>query len=59
MSYFVYIIESEIDGTFYIGISSDPKRRLEKHNLPHKGFTSRKRPWKLVRQGILCEIKRC
>ncbi|WP_130276580.1 GIY-YIG nuclease family protein [Cecembia calidifontis] len=36
MIHFVYIIESEADGTFYIGVSSDPEKRLGKHNLPHK-----------------------
>jgi putative endonuclease len=48
MSYFVYIIQSELDGTYYIGASQDPYGRLEKHNRPHKGFTGRKQPWKLV-----------
>ena len=48
MVYFVYIIESEIDGTYYVGASQDPMARLEKHNSNHKGFTARKQPWKLV-----------
>ncbi|RZS97737.1 GIY-YIG nuclease family protein [Cecembia calidifontis] len=55
MIHFVYIIESEADGTFYIGVSSDPEKRLERHNLPHKGFTSRKRPWKLVYKEKFCD----
>ncbi|MFC4871009.1 GIY-YIG nuclease family protein [Negadavirga shengliensis] len=48
MEYFVYILESEVDGTYYVGVSEDPDKRLKKHNLPHKGFTGRKRPWKIV-----------
>jgi len=48
MAHFVYIIESEVDGTYYIGSSQDPEIRLEKHNRPHKGYTARKQPWKLV-----------
>ena len=48
MAHYVYIIESEVDGTYYIGSSADPSKRLEKHNSPHKGFTGRKQPWKLV-----------
>ncbi|WP_209332958.1 GIY-YIG nuclease family protein [Lunatimonas salinarum] len=48
MAHFVYIIQSELDGTFYIGESKDPTDRLEKHNRPHKGFTARKQPWKIV-----------
>jgi putative endonuclease len=48
MAYFVYIIESELDGTYYVGVSKDPPARLEKHNGHHRGFTTRKQPWKLV-----------
>ncbi len=48
MACYVYILESETDGTYYVGASEDPWKRLEKHNLPHKGFTGSKRPWKIV-----------
>jgi putative endonuclease len=48
MVYYVYILQSEKDGTFYIGSSQDPNLRLQKHNAPHKGYTSRKQPWKIV-----------
>jgi putative endonuclease len=33
---------------YYVGISSNPERRLEFHNSMEKGFTSRYRPWKSV-----------
>ncbi len=48
MSHYTYILQSEKDGSFYIGCSENPERRLEKHNLPHKGYTAKKQPWKLV-----------
>ncbi|WP_035805607.1 GIY-YIG nuclease family protein [Lunatimonas lonarensis] len=48
MAHFVYILQSEKDGTFYIGESKDPLGRLEKHNRQHKGYTARKQPWKIV-----------
>ena len=48
MAYYTYILESEMDGTYYIGSSRDPEKRLEKHNQPHHGYTGRKQPWKLV-----------
>jgi len=48
MDYFVYILQSGKDGSFYIGSSNDPIQRLEKHNAPHKGYTSKKQPWKIV-----------
>jgi len=43
--YFVYIIQSELDSSFYIGYSRDVTRRLEKHNTATKGYTARKKPW--------------
>ncbi|NHE56491.1 GIY-YIG nuclease family protein [Cyclobacterium plantarum] len=48
MTHYIYILESESDGSFYIGSSQDPVERLSKHNRPHKGYTARKQPWKLV-----------
>src|SRR5690606_31563286 len=48
MAYYIYILESERDGTYYIGSSQDPGTRLAKHNRPHAGYTGRKQPWKLV-----------
>ncbi|MBZ0326719.1 MAG: GIY-YIG nuclease family protein [Altibacter sp.] len=46
--YFVYIIESERDGTYYIGQSDNLEKRLELHNNGFSKYTSRKLPWKLV-----------
>ena len=49
--FFVYIIESEKNGMYYIGHSDDPQRRLKEHNeTSHKTFTSKHRPWKLIAQ---------
>ena len=48
MSHFVYIIQSDKDGSFYIGASSDPVTRLQRHNAPHQGYTAGKQPWKIV-----------
>ena len=48
MGHFIYIIQSDKDGSFYIGSSTDPALRLRKHNAPHKGYTARKQPWRLV-----------
>jgi putative endonuclease len=46
--YYVYIIRSLKDGTFYKGYSSDYEKRLEEHNLGLSTYTSTKLPWELV-----------
>ena len=46
--FFLYIIQSEMDGSFYIGYSANPTNRLNKHNTAKSGYTSRKKPWVLV-----------
>ena len=48
MGHFVYILQSEENGRYYIGESSDPERRLEHNNSTSTGFTARYRPWRLV-----------
>ncbi|WP_245189776.1 GIY-YIG nuclease family protein [Lunatimonas salinarum] len=51
MAHFVYIIQSELDGTFYIGESKDPTDRLEKHNRPHKAVQAYKFQLQADREG--------
>jgi putative endonuclease len=48
MKFFVYILESEIDGSFYIGQTSNLDERLKRHNKGHNPSTKTKRPWKLI-----------
>ncbi len=48
MSYYVYILQSEKDGTFYKGSTENPLKRLEQHNLGFSIYTKTKRPWILV-----------
>ncbi|MBK7812478.1 MAG: GIY-YIG nuclease family protein [Saprospiraceae bacterium] len=48
MEHYVYIIESEMDGTFYKGYSLNPLKRLEAHNEGETEFSAMKIPWKLV-----------
>jgi putative endonuclease len=43
--YFVYIIESKIDSSFYIGYTKDVKSRLDGHNRGKTVYTKRKMPW--------------
>ena len=48
MPFFVYIIQSEVDGSFYKGFSENVFNRLEHHNAGKSSYTSNKVPWKLV-----------
>jgi putative endonuclease len=50
MSFFVYILQSEQDGSYYIGYSEDPEKRIEDHNSGRARYTRHKIPWKLVYQ---------
>ena len=45
---YVYLLQSRQDGTFYVGWTTDPVRRLVEHNAAIAGYTSRKRPWRLI-----------
>jgi len=46
--YYVYIIQSEVDGSFYKGFTIDYLKRLAAHNAGLSTYTSRKIPWKLM-----------
>jgi len=50
MAYFVYILQSEQDNSYYKGFTENPERRLSQHNNGESRYTSRKMPWKLVYQ---------
>lgn len=44
----VYILQSEVDGTFYVGYTGDVEKRLKQHNAGRSTYTSRHRPYRLV-----------
>ena len=46
--HYVYILQSQTDGTYYIGSTQDIDARLERHNQGRSNYTKSKRPWKLV-----------
>ena len=49
MSFYVYILESEQSGRWYIGMSEDPEKRLrEEHNAGRVRATKGYRPYKLI-----------
>ena len=46
--YYVYIIQSQLDNSFYIGFSENVDARLREHNVGRTNYTSKKRRWILV-----------
>ena len=48
MPFYVYIIQSQVDESFYKGFSEDPCKRLIQHNQGETFSTQRLVPWKLV-----------
>ena len=46
--FYVYILESEKDSSFYIGQTNDLQKRLAFHNQGLSKYTSRKIPWYIV-----------
>ena len=48
MSFYVYIIQSEKDQSYYKGFTENYLLRLEFHNKGCSTYTSRKIPWRFV-----------
>lgn len=53
MVFHLYILQSEKDSGFYVGISSDVYKRLQAHNAGTTCSTKGRRPFKLVYTEIL------
>ncbi|MFH1866552.1 MAG: GIY-YIG nuclease family protein [Patescibacteria group bacterium] len=46
--FYVYALKSEKDGRLYIGLSSNPERRLKEHNDGKTHSTRSRRPFKII-----------
>jgi len=53
MAYFVYILQSERDGSYYVGHTSNLEDRLKRHNERRSLYTRAKVPWKLIYHEIV------
>ncbi|TDH29239.1 GIY-YIG nuclease family protein [Segetibacter sp. 3557_3] len=53
MPFYVYIIQSQKDLSYYKGFTEDPVLRLQRHNSGESAYTRHKMPWKLVYLEIL------
>ncbi|MCF8119871.1 MAG: GIY-YIG nuclease family protein [Deltaproteobacteria bacterium] len=47
VAYYVYILQSEKDSTYYVGSTQDLESRLERHNQGRSKYTKGKGPWKI------------
>jgi putative endonuclease len=45
--FFVYVIRSDINGHFYVGMTADVDKRIVKHNDGSTRSTKPYRPWQL------------
>jgi len=50
MPFYVYILQSDLDQSFYTGHTADLDERVRRHNDGRSCYTKTKRPWKLVYQ---------
>ena len=48
MPYFVYILKSDADASYYIGSTGDLNERLLRHNEGRSAYTKGMGPWNLV-----------
>ena len=48
MAYYLYIIQSDKDDSFYIGTTQNLDERILRHNQGRSKYTKSKRPWNLV-----------
>ncbi len=46
--FYVYLIQSQLDHSFYVGYTKDLENRLKQHNNGGSTYTKRKIPWTLV-----------
>lgn len=46
--YFVYILQSLKDGSFYFGMTSNLENRYFRHNHNQERYTRKKGPWKMI-----------
>ena len=49
MKYHVYILWSQTIKKYYVGSTNDVNKRLEEHNAGNGKFTSRGRPWIIIK----------
>ncbi|TAE51415.1 MAG: GIY-YIG nuclease family protein [Bacteroidetes bacterium] len=46
--HYLYILQSELDQSYYVGSTQGVEQRLASHNAGRGRYTRKKMPWKLV-----------
>ena len=46
--YYIYVLESEKDGSWYTGYTADLKNRIKEHNSGYTNSTKNRTPWRLI-----------
>ena len=46
--YYVYVLKSKFNDSFYVGSTKDLKRRFQEHNNAESDYTKKFLPWELV-----------
>jgi putative endonuclease len=54
--YYVYFLQSELNGRYYVGITNNVERRLKEHNSGIVRSTAPYKPWKLKRLENYADI---
>ena len=46
--YYIYLIQSKIDDSKYVGYTNNLEDRIKRHNTGKEKYTKNKKPWKLI-----------
>ena len=46
--FYIYILQSELDYSYYVGFTENIENRVYEHNFGRTGYSKSKRPWKLI-----------
>lgn len=58
MAYYVYILRSTKDGSYYTGVTSDLRRRIGEHHSGSPKYSSTKGPFNIVWYGAFMSKER-
>jgi len=55
--FYVYLLESLTDGSFYVGSTNDLKRRFKEYNEALNLSTQKSKPWKIIYYEACLNLK--